>query len=137
MLPMRVNLQQKCPHPLKPVWRINITPTFLSFDEDGMLLYEGKYMNFDIYGDVDTLVTMILEIAQRYKRNISGSFNYTDDQTGGCYSGIVFIFDNDNSAIINEYDTDETYTSDTHDQALDQRIIKLERKSDVQKKSKK
>lgn len=55
--------------------------------------------------EIDTVVLMLLEVAKKYKRRFCGNILYTDDQSGGSSSGMVYIFTN-GSAMIYEFNTD-------------------------------
>jgi hypothetical protein len=75
------------------------------FDEDGGVEHEDKE---NIWGEIDEHVKMLLEVAKYTKRKITGWFNYTDDRTGGAYSGIVYIVCNEEnqSALVHEFNVD-------------------------------
>jgi len=77
-----------------------------SVDDDGLLLFENKDRVFSIFANIDDFVLAILYIAKHYNRKFGGHFNYTDDQTGGSYTGVVYVLSDNNTAIINEYNTD-------------------------------
>ena len=102
-------------------------PPPLKFDKEGALLYDGKYQDVIVFNDIEKLVIIILRVARRYKIKITGSFVYTDDQTGGSYSGIVFFLEDD-SAIINQFNTDKYYNTTNFQTAQEQTIITLVRK---------
>ena len=118
----RIHISKRFIDRIAKKYNIDIPP--LKFSKDGLLLYSGKYRNFDIIYDIDKLVIIILCIARRYKRKIAGYFNYTDDQTGGASTGTVLFLD-DNSAVINEFNVDEPHTSANFQDALEQKIITL------------
>jgi len=71
----------------------------------GLIYYEGSEGPFKVSGmDVDIFAMMILELAHKLKRNISGSFSYTSDLGGGTYFGVGYIFSKTNTANLIEYE---------------------------------
>ena len=58
-----------------------------------------------VYGEVEDHVKVLLETAQKYNRKICGTLSYYDDQSGGAYSGIIYIAKN-YTAMHHEFNTD-------------------------------
>ncbi len=68
-------------------------------------LWHSRRVEFPMVdGEIDDIVKQLLEVGKKYKRNFGGNFCYTDDQSGGSFSGIVYI--DQDSAKIYEFDTD-------------------------------
>lgn len=77
-------------------------PSFpLTIDpEDGVLRYDDHEDSFKVYHvGIDIFISIILHLSKELKRTITGSFNYTFDQSGGTYFGTAYIFPNHGVAI--------------------------------------
>lgn len=64
----------------------------LAYDEeDNTLSVDGKTSDVQIYLDPHDFILIILE-ASKTQGSIRGHFNYSDDQSGEGYYGVVYIF---------------------------------------------
>lgn len=70
--------------------------------EDDEVIYLTKEVET---GDVDTNISMLLEIAKEYNYKMSGTFHYIDDTNGGSLRGVAYIA-YDYTALIQEFDND-------------------------------
>lgn len=61
------------------------------FDEYGDVEFGVDDHKMIVTGNIDDHVKVLLEIAQKHNRQISGAFNYTNEQWATWYYGVVYV----------------------------------------------
>jgi hypothetical protein len=65
-----------------------------------------------VEGEIDDIIKQLLEVGKKYKHKFCGNFCYTDDMSGGSFSGVVYI--SHKSARVFQFDTDGVKPEKSH-----------------------